>query len=410
MKVAGGVEQACRDVGTKPAQRTLIALDAGRLARWLGTPVAPATARTTLAKLGCRVASGIGATMQVSVPSFRRDLTQSVDVLEEVARVIGYDRIPARLPVVSMAVPRADISSYASLQTLRRLCVSLGLTEVITWALVSATDLECSGHGLEDAVRLANPLSQDHAYLRLSLRMGLLQALRHNLSHGAPGGTLFEVGHVFHRDGVVKERPRLGIALCGSWSQDWRLQDPCDFFRLKGLLETLTARLCRTPVVWQSTALRWAEPGQAAEMLLNSRSLGTAGQVARRLLQAMDIEQDVWVAELAVDDLLSHQRSKASVDSPAAFPSAKRDLSIVVDDDTPFAAIQHAIQDTGGRLTGQVTLIDRYVGRQIPLGRYSLTFAIEYRDPAKTLTAEEVDDLHRRIGQTLVTKFRAQLR
>jgi len=431
-KVAGGTERAGRDVGAKPTQRTLVALDAGRLARWLGMPVPPATVRATLAKLGCRVASGAGDTMQVSTPSFRRDLTQSVDVFEEIARLIGYDRIPARLPLAPMAAPRTEASSYASRHSLRRLCASLGLTEVITWALVSASDLERVEHGLEDAVRLANPLSQDHGYLRPSLRIGLLRVLRHNLSHGAPGGAFFEVGHIFQRDGIVKERPSLGIALCGPWNQDWRLQEPCDFFRLKGVLETLTGRLCATPVVWQSTAVGWAEPGQAADILLSGRSLGTAGQVARRLLQAMDIAQDVWVAELAVDELLSPQRSKGAIGSPAAFPSAKRDLSVVVDDSTPFAAIQQAIQEAGtsaragtsspprptggapGSVAGgiqiDVQLIDRYTGRQIPAGRHSLTFAIEYRDSTRTLTAEEVDDLHRRIGQTLVTNFGAQLR
>lgn len=454
-KVAGGTERAVRDVGAKPAQRTLIALDAGRLTRWLGMPVPPATVRATLAKLGCRVASGAGDTMQVSAPSFRRDLAQSVDLSEEVARLIGYDRIPVRLPVAPMALPRAE-TSYTSLQSLRSLCVGLGLTEVITWALVSALDLDRAGHPQEEAVRLVNPLSLDHAYLRPSLRIGLLQALRHNLSQGASGGTLFEVGQIFQRDGVVKERPRLGIALCGPWSRDWRLQDACDFFRLKGLLETLTARFSRTSVVWQPTAPRWAELGQAAEVLLNGRALGTAGQVARHLLQAMDIEQNVWVAELAVDELLACQRPRTSLEVPSAFPPAKRDLSLVVDDDTPFAAIQDAIHAAGtsaragtsspprpaggapgsvgrglpptpalpspphpaggapGSVVGgielDVQLIDRYVGRQIPAGRHSLTFAIEYRDPTKTLTAEEVDALHHCIGQALTAKFNAQLR
>jgi phenylalanyl-tRNA synthetase beta chain len=124
----------------------------------------------------------------------------------------------------------------------------------------------------------------------------------------------------------------------------------------------------------------------------------------------MDVEQDVWVAELAVEELFSHQRRPEAVSSPAAFPPAKRDLSIVVDDDTPFASIQEAIREVAGRLAGQALLIDRYTGRQIPAGRHSLTFAIEYRDPSRTLTAAEVDDLHRRIGQTLATKFNAQLR
>jgi len=407
IKVAGGTERALRDVGAKPAQRTLIALDAGRLARWLGMSVPPATVRATLAKLGCRVASGAGDTMQVSAPSFRRDLARSVDLFEEVARIIGYDRIPVRLPVAPMALPRTDASSYASLQSLRRLCAGLGLTEVITWALVSEADLSRWG---ATAARLANPLSHDHAYLRPSLLIGLLHAVRRNLTQDLSAVRLFELGGVFRRDASLAETPRLGVVLSGAWLRDWRTAQPCDFFQLKGVVETIVQRQCGVTLTAEPANESWAEPGETARLLLKGRPLGTAGRVARRIAQALDLEQDVWFAELEVQALLEGQRRAASIQAPPQFPPVKRDLSVIVDDGVPFERLHEAIRESGGALAASVELIDRYAGKQVPEGKHSLTFSIDYREPSRTLTAAEVDVIHRRIGETLIGRFGASLR
>lgn len=406
-KVAGGTERAVRDVGTKPAQRTLITLDAGRLVRWLGTPVPPATIRATLVKLGCRVASGAGDAMQVSAPSFRRDLAHSVDLFEEVARIVGYDRIPAHLPVAPMALPSTDTSSYISLQLLRRLCAGLGLTEVITWALVSEADLSRWG---ATAARLANPLSHDHAYLRPSLLIGLLQTVRRNLTQGLSVVRLFELGGVFRREAALTETQRLGVVLSGAWLRDWRTTQPCDFFQLKGLLETIVQRQCGVTLTAEPANEPWAEPGESARLLMEGRPLGTAGRVARHIAQALDLEQDVWFAELEVEALLGGKRRAASILAPPQFPPVKRDLSIIVDDGVSFERLHEAIRESGGALAASVELIDRYAGKQVPAGKHSLTFSIDYRDSSRTLTAAEVDVIHRRIGETLIGRFGASLR
>jgi phenylalanyl-tRNA synthetase beta chain len=415
-QVAGGREVAVCDVGAKPSARTRIALDVRRAERWLGTSLSPVAARTTLARLSCHVASSsAGAVLQVSVPPFRRDLREDVDLFEELARVIGYERIPARRPSVSAAGERPDAPApYERAQSLRCLCASLGLTEAVTWALVSEEELARFGYGPAQAARLANPLSQDHARLRPSLIPGLVQAIRRNLTQGALGARLFELGSVVapmpNGRGGVEERVQLGMALAGVWSRDWGSTARADFFRLKGLLEALAGRLCEG--AWQLVQGEepWTEPGQGATLLLGGHRAGWIGQIARRITQALDLDEAVWVAEVSVEALARSRRRSVRVTTPSVFPPVKRDLSVVVGADTPFELFAQAIREVAAPWASRIELVDRYTGPQVPAGKASLTVSLDYRDPSRTLTAAEVDAVHRRVGEALAHRFGATLR
>ena len=411
-ELGGGTVRAVKDVGQKPSTRTTILLEPVRLNRWLGTSLLPANIRTALARLSCRIASsGDGPTMRVSAPSFRRDLAQPVDLYEEVARVVGYNSIRAALPVVPMAGLRMDASSgYGWRQSLRSLCASLGLTEALNWSLVSEGELSRYSCPVDRAVRLANPLSQDHAYLRPSLLIGLMNTVRRNLTQGASSVRVFELGTVVQQSGGVHESQRLGIALSGWWIQDWRVKEACDFFYLKGLLEALIVRLCGAAPVMERSRESWAEPYQTTAVLLNGRRIGLAGQVSATIREAMDLEQEVWFAELSVEDLLRFRREGETVRAPVVFPPVKRDLSVLVSNEIDFVSIVNAIREMAGALASRVELIDRYTGTQTPAGFHSLTFSVEYRDPSRTLTAKEAQEMHQRIGQTLVRQFGATLR
>jgi len=410
-ELAGGEPCRVGDAGERPSKRTVVTLDAGRAARWLGMRLPPATIRTTLARLSCHVASrGTGEVVQVSVPSFRRDLAHDVDLYEELARIAGYDRVPSTLPIDTLVSGRSEHTErFWRLQSLRGLCASLGLAEAITWSLISEADLLRCGYTAQQAVSLANPLSQDHAYLRPSLLAGLLQAVRRNLTQGASGVHIFELGSVTSPADHV-ESLRVGIAISGLWTRDWRTKESCDFFRLKGIIDVLVGRGRHGSVQFVNRPHRWAEPSQSTVVQLDGRQIGEAGQTARVIAQAWDLEHDVWFAELSVEALLRSARTRAAVRTPPAFPPVKRDLSVVLDDQTPFASVYQAMADAGGALASHIELIDRYVGPQIPNGKHSLTFSIEYRDPSRTLTSAEVDALHHRIGETLASRFNAQLR
>ncbi len=429
-QLAGGTEAARREVGSKPLVRMSITVDLARASRWLGTPIAPSAARTMLARLGCRVAGAdAGKTVHVSAPSWRRDLVREVDVYEELARAMGYDKLPSHLPSgETSAASRKGSADFWRSQSLRCLCASLGLTEVIPWALVSETDLSRIGLSASHAARLSNPLSQDHAFLRPSLLIGLLRAVRHNLVHGAAGVRVFEVGHVVHPSAGAKaigaersagtgrvsasptERLSLGIVLCGVWARDWRTQETADFFHLKGLLEALAARLCGRALSIAPTTAPWAQPGTGVELQLDGRAVGVAGAVAHSVAHAWDLEQDVWHAELSVEALTALRRATPSVRLPEAFPPVKRDLSVLVAHDVSYERVAGIIREAGGVLASRVELIDRYTGKQLAPNTYSLTFSIEYRDPSRTLTAEEVDQVHARIGHALTERLGATLR
>ena len=382
------------------------------MSRCLGRRVEPAELRTGLARLGCRVASGgHSSTLRVTPPSNRLDLAQEVDLCEEIARLAGYDRLPATLPMVPLASGAGDESAgYRRAQSVRCLCASLGLTEAITWSLLSETALAHCGLTPSAATRLANPLSQDHAFLRPSLLPGLLQVLRRNLSHGASSVNLFEVGQVFP-PGAPTERAHLGILVSGWWARDWRTGGRSDFWVLKGVVQALLERLCRSAVEWRNADVPWAQAGQGAAIEFAGRPAGTAGQIARAVLQAWDLDEDAWFAELSLAALLGARHAAIPVAAPSAFPPVKRDLSLLVDEQMSFESVADVLRETAGVSAARIELIDRFTkGAQIPPGRYSLTFSIEYRDASRTLTAAEADALHQRIGQALVSRCGATLR
>ncbi len=411
-QLASGVERARVAVGEPPKRRTVIPLDGARLNRWLGTSFTPAQLRTTLARLSCRVASSAAsAILRVEAPSFRRDLTQDVDLYEEIARLHGYDRPRAsRVAPASAPAPEERSAAFWRLQSLRCLCASFGLTEAITWSLLSEADLSRLGIPAAQAARVANPLSQDHAYVRPTLLPGLLRSMRHNVVQGSAGVAFFEVGQVVRLQAKT-EQPQLGIALWGAWTRDWQTTLSADFFRLKGLLEGLISRLCQGALRVTLAPLPWAEPGTGTALWLDARPLGVAGQVARTIATGLDIEVgQVWFAELEITALLAARRPGTLVAVPPSLPPVKRDLSLLLDQQTPYAAVISAIREAGGTWAEQVQLIDRYTGAQTPPGKYSLTFSIEYRNPSRTLTAAEVDQVHQRIGAALKDRFGATLR
>jgi phenylalanyl-tRNA synthetase beta chain len=333
-----------------------------------------------------------------------------VDLHEEIARLAGYARIPSTIPVAPIAAASSESTQrFQRVHALRHRCAGLGLSEVITWALVSEQDLVRAAIPVAEAARLANPLSQDHAFLRPSLRVSLLDAVRHNLSQDAPGVPIFEVARVISPQGAPRESWRLGMALCGHWTQDWQGTVPSDFFRLKGLLDAVAVWAQNGPLHFRSVDAAWGEPGQASEVVLHGRVIGSLGQVRRTLTEAWNIKTDVWVAEVEVEPLLE-QASAPPLKTPPSFPAVKRDLSILVGRDVPCSTIDAAIREAAGPLAERINLIDRYTGRQVAEGKVSYTFSIQYRDPTRTLTAQEADAAHQRVVQRLAEGCHATLR
>ena len=338
-----------------------------------------------------------------AVARLKSDLTTEVDLYEEFARLIGYDRVPASMPTVSLSSRAADSSSASA--SLQQLCAGLGLTEVITWSLLSEPELRRCSWPAAGTVRLVNPLSQDHAILRPSLLMGLLQVVRRNVTRGTANIPVFEVGHIV-RDG--REQSGLGIMLSGEWFPDWNAaRQTASFWVLKGLLQAIVHRMTGSALETSAVHHAWADGSESAQATLAGRVIGVAGKVSPGILEGYDLKQPAWFGEVSVDALLAMKRPGVSVKTPTEFPPVKRDLSVLLDEKTPYAEVDRMIREAAGALADRVELIDRFTGKPVPPGRQSLTFSLEYRDPSKTLTAEEADRVHQRVTQMLVDRLGA---
>lgn len=410
-QLAGGTETAIKSAGMVSRRRVSIAVEPIKVQQWLGVPVKAASLKKTFSSLGCRVIARAGKpSISVTPPPYRRDLVRDVDLYEEVARLIGYDRIKASVPCAAIApAGNKRQEGFFSTQQLRRACAGLGLQEVITWSLISQPELARCGWTARDSVPLVNPLSQDHALLRPSLLPGMLQVIRRNLSQGALGVRIFEVGYVTVAGVPAAQAEQLviGIALSGIWLRDWKAADACDFFRLKGLVEALAAPACRKDLEFAAEPAAWAQQEESTAIAIKGQAVGRAGLVARAVTQALDIEQDVWFAELSAQALIPAQGLLKQAAAPSSFPPVKRDLSVLLNREVGFKAVAQAIAETVGDWAARVELIDRYTGKQVPESKYSATFSIEYRNAARTLTAAEVDDVHKRVTQTLIERFGA---
>ena len=345
--------------------------------------------------------------VEVEVPGYRVDIDREVDLIEEVARLQGYNRIGATMPSAGQAggVP----APYAFRMRVRDALVRAGLREVSLLSFASADDLALTGDG--DAIAVANPLQTDEGYLRTRLTPGLLHAVARNQSRGVAGVALFEIGTVFRPGDPVEERPKVALALAGPAGEGWSVSPrPFDALDAKGILEALMDEM---------GVLDWGlgdpiagpfHPGRSAAVLVDGERAGVMGELHPRVAESLELTGRVAVAELEVGALLAATRKEFVVQEPPRFPPVRRDLAFVVPEDTPAGAVQGALQEAAGELLDACLLFDIFRGGSLPAGTKSLAYAVDLRAPDRTLTGEESDLVVARIVDRLRTEFGAELR
>jgi len=381
-------------VGAQRKARALV-LRPRRVDALLGVEVPPARQTEILAALGFGV-DGQGDAIAVSVPSWRLDVVGEADLAEEVGRHFGIERIPAALPPATR--PGFLRRSQQRERRIREVLAGAGLSEVVNHAFVAggASAASADGSGGPDGVRLANPLSEEQDTLRSGLvKPGLLSVLRTNLRLGRRDLGLFELGRVFARDGDgVREERRLALLLCGSarpphWSQR---SSPVDPFDAKGLLELLFERLGEEPpeVDRQTPPPAFLHAGQSYSLRRAGQPLGWAGALHPELRAALELREEVVVAEIATEALLEAAPRVARYAPLDRFPAVQRDLSIVCDAAVPSAEIVERVRTAAGPRLRSLGVVDRYAGERLPAGKLSLTLGLRFQDPERTLTGEEV--------------------
>ncbi|GAA5005949.1 phenylalanine--tRNA ligase subunit beta [Pseudoluteimonas lycopersici] len=390
VEIAGGapgpvVEAVLPEHLPKPQS---ILLRRARLARVLGVRVDDAEVVRILTALGLSVEAN-GEGWNVAAPARRFDLAIEEDLVEEVARIHGYDAIPATLPG-SGARLQAPSEERVGDGDARRQLVARDYLEAVNFAFVDAESLAQWQAG--GGVPLANPLSADLGVMRSSLLPGLVAALARNAARQQPRVRLFELGKVFAMNASEApiETSRIAAVACGSargeqWGEKSRV---VDFHDLKGDLDSLAA-LSNATLEYRQAAPSWGHPGRSAEVLRDGRSLGWIGQLHPRLQQTLGLDMEVVAFELDLESLLV--RSIPVAIALSRFPSVRRDLAFVVADDVPWAAMEATVRRAAGAVLRQLRLFDRYAGRGVEPGFKSLAMGLILQEDSRTLTDREVE-------------------
>ncbi len=350
-----------------------------------------------------------------SPPSFRTDITSVIDLVEEAARLVGYDVIPASMPLVPL--DSADSPEGVVLKKkIKDLLVSSGLTEVVNYSFVSEDIFSLYGASA-GAVAILNPLSEDHGLMRGSLLPGLIRNLKLNLDRDMKTVRLFELAPVFHGGvSVPVERWKAAGLIHGTrepltWNQS---SDPVDFYDIKGIVEALLEGLdlkARPSVAaFDGPDKGFFHPGRSASLSLDGKPLAVLGELHPELRHSLDINQGVYVFELDMEALVASLKGSKTFSSLPKFPASERDVALLVGRDLPYGEIISAINEINTKLIEKVDLFDVYYGGKIPAGSKSLAFRIRYRSPIKTLTHGEVDKAHEGLVKELTRRFGAAIR
>jgi phenylalanyl-tRNA synthetase beta chain len=365
----------------------------------------------TLGALGCQLEPNEEGWL-VQVPAERgMDLRRPVDLIEEVARLVGYDQFAAHLP--DPLEPGGLTPEQQVERRLRRTLCGAGLQECCGLSLVT---------GQAGRVPLANPLLADYGHLRDNLHEELLQAARRNLQASQPGFWAFEIGQVFHPGQAEAQQTSLlvgvisGVRCSELWSSSGKPQ-PLDYFGARGVLQSSLDSLAipvedRPLEIWPAGEL--LHPGRASALVIEGRHGGWFGQLHPAQAEALDLPEATYVFQLSLQALLAaatrRNRWQPAFSTYATVPASERDLALVVPREVTSAALLAAIRKAGKPLLEQVVLMDRYEGSQVESGCCSQAFRLRYRDASRTLTDEEVERSHQTVRTAVEKQFAARLR
>ncbi|MCP8349321.1 MULTISPECIES: phenylalanine--tRNA ligase subunit beta [Pseudomonas] len=386
-----------------------VTLRAERITQMLGMEMDSAEVEQLLNGLGLKT-SGEAGQWQVEVPSHRFDISLEVDLIEELARLYGYNRLPVRYPQARLA-PQARSEVRGELPALRRLLVARGYQEAITYSFIDPKQFELFNPGVEPLL-LANPISSDMAAMRVSLWPGLVKALQHNLNRQQDRVRLFESGQRFVGQlGDLKQQPMLAGVVCGSrlpegWANG---RDTIDFFDVKADVEAVLGFSGSlddfTFVPGKHPALH---PGQTARIERGGVEVGYLGALHPELVKTLGLDRTVYVFELVLADVVEGRLPKFH--ELSRFPEVRRDLALIAGRDVAASAVLDVIRENAGEWLTDLRLFDVYQGKGIDPDRKSLAVGLTWQHPSRTLNDDEVNATTQNILTSLEQRLNTTLR
>ena len=414
-ELAGGT--ICKGVvDVYPGQQPLIQLQLRpeRVNFILGTTLDASEMVQILSDLDFNVKAN-GENYQVTVPTFRSDITREIDLIEEIARVHGYDNIPTTLPKGDIPIPAPNPSTEVR-KCIKHFLLATGMMEAINYSFCDPSCFDkirfTADDPLRDALKLRNPLSPEMSVLRTTLLPSLLENAQHNRNHQIDSIALFEIGSVFIRNGAQKEPERVTGILAGQigdgvYSNPYR--EP-DFYDIKGLVEGVLEICGIVDYTLQKTDAPTFHPGRNASVLLDDRQLGRFGEAHPEVLENYDLPYKAYLFDFDMEALVDAAIFAKSFEPIPIYPTVERDLAIVVDKELLSDMPTALIYTTGGELVESVRLFDVYEGEQVPEGKKSLAYAITYHSATETLTDKAINALHDKVVKRLNQELGAELR
>ena len=445
-ELAGGTAtENAIDIYPRPFNHPIVTLRPERVEALTGLNVSSADIESILTELGfTECARGASAEKEWSlrdgiieelpdqlhskmtfvVPGWRVDVAIEEDLVEEVARHTGYDKILTELPASSLA------GEYQPSERRKRaLCGALtacGYDEAISFSFIDQShvglfellpELADQAGSKDHSVTLSNPIIEGENCMRPTLLVGLLNSVRHNLNHGTSNVRLFEIGRVFAaataKGELPIERESLALVAIGGATEEHRSVAPreLDFLDIKGTIESAIDAMNLLPLDFAPASVGHLREGQAAVIRLsNGHSIGYVGRLAEPLAAEFKFRQPLFLAELDLTELLGASQAEVFYRPLARFPSVGRDVSLLVARVTTFAELRRAVLDENLELCRGIELVDVYEGANLPADKRSVTLRMEYRSDDRTLRYEEVDEMHSRVIAALEKKFDAQRR
>jgi len=405
----------------KPVPDRVITMSADATNRMLGTKLSQNDIKQYLSSIEFKVKKIDDDQLRVIPPSFRVDISRFEDLVEEIARLYGYNHIETTFPLIQAKAVRPS-KKIDSRYHIKRLLVGLDFTETITYSFISK--LSCDRLELKSndqkrrLINILNPIAEDQSVLRTSLIPGLLETMHYNMAMQNKNLKLFEIGNVFFNTGKEDTQPDEVEMLAGLWTgkrmdDSWlSMGKTCDFYDIKGAVEALLRNLCITNVKFtrmQPEDCCYTKPGHTAGLFVENKLIGILGEVLPQVLKNYDLKQQAYIFELNTDNLIELIPDIKSAKPLPKFPSTSRDVTLIIDKDIEAFNIIKSVEVLNENLVENLHLFDVYEGSPIPTGKKSISLRITYRSAFETLEDERINSLQKNITGRLIKEFNAIL-
>ena len=420
--VAGGTIYGKIDIYPKRYYPKEINVRYERVNKILGLKLSRQEILDSLKGLGLDISEDISPEFKVKVPPFRRDITMEADIIEEVARLYGFDKIPAELPVASLAADtqKEKVSAQEIKREIREAFLKSGFSEAINLSFMGTSELDFLSLPHDDArrnlVQIRNPLREEDSFMRTTLVPALIRNLLHNLAHGNRELRLFETAKSYISSGpnsLPNEKDSLAALYYGEKAKTLYREETPDFYVVKGMLDAILQGIGIMDRSYVRSNEPFLHPGRAADIVIGRQKIGFIGALSPSVVEALDIKAQkpsVIVIEMDLSRTISSSKREVIYRPLPKYPFVERDTAVVVNAGLQAAEIIAYLKSYPSDLIEDISIFDVYQGGNIGDGKKSVAFNVRYRSPYRTLTDEEVESLHQSLVEYIMEKTAGQLR